>query len=75
MATAQSKTQLLLDGGQVTKNGGGDLSRAPLLHFQAFFSILSCIDKSLLVVRKLNLNVLKAKIVINWLLCDQRVQK
>lgn len=37
MATAQSKTQLLLDGGEVTKIGGGDLSRAPLLHFQAFF--------------------------------------
>lgn len=54
--------------------GGGDLNRA-LLHFQALFSISSCIDKSLLVVRKLNLNVLKVKMEINWLLCDQRVQK
>lgn len=74
MATAQSRTQLLLDGGEVTKNGGGDLNRAPL-HFQALVSISSCIDKSLLVVRKLNLNVLKVKMEINWLLCDQRVQK
>lgn len=73
MATAQSRTQLLLDGGEV-KNGGGDLNRAPL-HFQALVSISSCIDKSLLVVRKLNLNVLKVKMEINWLLCDQRVQK